>query len=329
MAKLNIDSYTPRPIRIFSGKANSRLAEEVAKCMGLHVSDMVITQFMDGETYVRIGESVRGCAVFIVQPTSPNVNQNLMELLIMIDAFRRASAARITCVMPYFGYARQDRKVHAREPITAKLVANLLTKAGATRILTVDLHAGQIQGFFDIPLDDLWAFPVFAQYFRQMKLQNFVIVSPDAGGVKRASKLAGELNCQTAFIEKRRDEHNVSQVLHLVGEVNDKNCIILDDLVDTGGTLVNAAKHLKENGAKDIFVAVTHALLSGDCVEKFKTSEIKEIITTNTIDIPDEKRIEKLKILSLASYIADAIKRINLHTSVSQLSESKRDIVLQ
>ncbi len=297
--------------------------------MGLKLTDVVITHFKDGETYARIGESVRGTAVFLLQPTSPNVNDNLMELLIMIDAAKRASAQRITCVIPYFGYARQDRKMYSREPISAKLVANLLTEAGATRILTVDLHSGQIQGFFDIPLDDLWSFPVFAEYFRQMKLENMVVVSPDAGGVKRASFLSSELDCPLVFVEKRRYSHNQAKVLHLVGDVQGKNCIIFDDFVGTGGTLHGAAKHLKEKGAAEIYVAVTHALLNGECVERLNDPAIKEAVTTNTVFIPKEKKINKMRIISLAGYLAEAIKRINLHGSVSGMSSLKIDIKLE
>lgn len=299
-----------KKIKLISGTANPELAEEISSYLNIPLTPVEIKRFADGEIYCRVKESVRGSHIFVIQPTSPDANQNLMELLILVDALKRASAKEITAVIPYYGYARQDRKVIAREPITAKLVANLIMTAGINRVVTFDLHVDQIQGFFDIPLDNLEALPLIAEYFLDKKLKNIVVVSPDAGGAARARKLAQLLNASLAIIDKRRPRHDESKVMNLIGEVNKKTTILVDDIIDTGGTIVSVASALLENGAKEVYVCATHPVFSGDAVQKLENSAVKEIVTTNTIYLPKGKIIKKLKMISLAPILAESIKRI-------------------
>lgn len=306
-------------LKIFSGNSNRKLAEEICEYLFLPLCDAEVSFFSDGETFVQINENVRGADVFIIQSTCPPVNQNLMELLIMIDAVRRSSARRITAVLPYYGYARQDRKIQPRVPITSKLVANLLTTAGARRVLTMDLHAGQIQGFFDIPVDHLYAAPILIEYFENKKIEDLVIVSPDAGGVERARAFAKRLKASIAIIDKRRVGINKTEVMNVIGKIKNKNLIILDDIIDTGGTIVKAVATLKKQGAKDIYVACTHPVFSGKSIERLSNAEIKEVVITNTI--PFEKQTENINIvnLSVAKLLGEAINRIHIETSVSSL----------
>ncbi|MCX8029237.1 MAG: ribose-phosphate pyrophosphokinase [Brevinematales bacterium] len=306
---------------LLSGRSNVRLARRIADYLGLELGKCTISEFADGEIIVKIEESIRGSDIFVVQSTCNPSNQNLMELLIMIDAIKRASAERITAVIPYFGYARQDRKAEPRVPITAKLVANLITTAGANRVLTMDLHADQIQGFFDIPVDHLYAFPVFIDYLKDSyeSLSDFVVVSPDTGGVKRARYLASFLDLNIAIIDKRRTGYNVAEVMNLVGDVNGKNAVLIDDIIDTGGTISKAAKKLKEEGAKKVIVMATHPVLSSNAKEKLSDDAIDEIVVTDTIPIPEEKMLPKIKVLSVYKLFAEAIARIHTNSSVSSL----------
>lgn len=306
-------------LKIITGNSNPELAKEICEYIGIDLGKSEVKTFSDGEITLSLNESVRGTDVFIIQPTSSPVNDNLMELLIMIDAARRASARRITAVLPYYGYARQDRKVKAREPITAKLVANLVVQAGARRVLGMDLHASQIQGFFDVPFDHLLAAPILADYFKNMDLENTVVVSPDMGGVTRARGLAERLGVPLAIIDKRRPMPNVCEIMNLIGDVKDKNVIMIDDIIDTAGTIVGAAEALKERGAKDMYICCTHPVLSGPAIERIQNSNIKEMITTNTIKLPPEKNIDKIKTLSVAPLIGEAIMRIHEDLSVSKL----------
>lgn len=308
-----------KALKIFSGNANRELAQEIAEYMDVDLGCAEITRFSDGEIQVKINESVRGADVFIIQPTCTPVNENLMELLVMVDAMRRASARRITAVIPYYGYARQDRKTRARDPITAKLVANLLTASGARRVVTIDLHAGQIQGFFDIPVDHLLGGPILAQYFMQLRLENVVVVSPDVGGVARARGLAERIAAPIAIIDKRRPEPNVAEVTNIIGEIENKNVIIIDDIIDTAGTIIRGAAALKELGARDIYVCCTHPVFSGPAVERLKNSVIKEVVVSNTIPLPEEKRFDKVRVLSVAPLLGEAIIRIYEDLSVSKL----------
>jgi len=308
-----------KALKIFSGNANRELAEEIAEYVGVELGAAEISRFSDGEIQVKINESVRGADVFIVQPTCTPVNENLMELLIMVDAMRRASARRITAVIPYYGYARQDRKTRARDPITAKLVANLLTASGARRVVTIDLHAGQIQGFFDIPVDHLLGGPILAQYFMQLRLENVVVVSPDVGGVARARGLAERIAAPIAIIDKRRPEPNVAEITNVIGEIKGKNVIMIDDIIDTAGTITKGAAALRELGAKDIYVCCTHPVFSGPAVERLKNSVIREVVVTNTIRLPEEKWFDKVKVLSVAPLLGEAIIRIYEDLSVSKL----------
>jgi ribose-phosphate pyrophosphokinase len=310
---------TEKRLRLFSGSANPALVEEIAKYMGLAVGEAFVGRFNNGEIQVTIDESVRGTDVFVIQPTSNPVNDNLMELLIMVDAFRRASARHITAVIPYYGYARQDRKTRGREPISAKLVANLLTTAGVTRVVTMDLHAGQIQGFFDIPVDHLPGVPILAEYFAAKKLEDLVVVSPDLGGVTRARALADRLHAPIAIIEKRRPMPGVAEVMNLIGAVEGKTTVIIDDIVDTAGSLTEGAKALKRFGAKQVYACCTHAVLSDPAVQRIEASEIAELVVTNTIPVPAEKLTPKIKILSVAPLLAEAIIRIFGELSVSKL----------
>jgi ribose-phosphate pyrophosphokinase len=306
-------------LRIFTGNANVALAERICSFLNIPLGKAKVGAFSDGEVQVEINESVRGMDVFVVQPTCPPVNHNLMELLIMLDALKRASAERITLVIPYYGYARQDRKVLPRTSISARLVANLITLAGASRILAMDLHAGQIQGFFDVPVDHLFALPVQLQYFKRIKGE-IVVVSPDAGGVERARELGKRLNASLAIIDKRREKANVSKVMRIIGNVKNKTAILLDDMIDTGGTIVQAAEALSADGAKTVFACCSHAVLSGNAVERIETSPIKELIATNTIPLSDAARkVKKIKVLDVSPILGEAIKRIHNDESVSSL----------
>jgi ribose-phosphate pyrophosphokinase len=306
-------------LRIFSGNSNRQLAEEIAAYLGLALGDAFVGRFNNGETQVMIDESVRGADVFIVQPTCEPVNDTIMELLFMVDAVKRASAANITAVIPYYGYARQDRKTRGREPISAKLVANLLTVTGVTRVVTMDLHAGQIQGFFDIPVDHLLGVPILADYFLAKGLEDLVVVSPDLGGVTRARQLADRLHCPIAIIEKRRPAPGVAEVMNLIGSVQDKTAVVVDDIVDTAGSLTEGAKALTAYGAREVYACCTHAVLSPPAVERVAASNIKELVITNTIPVAPDKRIDKIKVLSVAPIFGEAIIRIFGDLSVSKL----------
>jgi ribose-phosphate pyrophosphokinase len=307
-------------LKIFSGNSNLSLAYAICRYLGMELGKAVVRTFSDGETLVEIGENVRGSDVFVIQPTCPPVNQNLMELLIMIDALRRASARRITAVIPYYGYGRQDRKVAPRTPITAKLVADLITTPGARRVLAMDLHAGQIQGFFNIPVDNLFAAPVLLEYIREHFLENLVMVSPDAGGVERTRAFAKRLEAQLAIIDKRRERPNESQVMNIIGNVKGKNVVILDDMVDTAGTLGQAAQALQEHGAKVIHACTTHPVLSGPAIERIEASPISKLIVTDTIPLgPEAQKCRKIEVLSVAELLGEAIQRIHNEDSVSSL----------
>ena len=305
---------------IFSGNANRKLALAICKYLGVKLGDAVVDTFSDGEIHVKLNENVRGHDVFVVQPTSDPSNDNLMELLIMIDALKRASAQRITAVLPYFGYARQDRKDQPRVPITAKLVANILAVAGSDRVLTIDLHAGQIQGFFDMPLDHLFAAHVLTEYVKKLKLgDGIVIVSPDVGGIKTARAYAKHLKCSLAIVDKRRVNDRQAEVMHIMGDVKGKAAVIVDDMVATAGSLVEAVDAIKKEGALDVYATVTHPVLCGPAIERLKKSPLKELIVTDTIPIPEEKMIKKIKVLSVAPLLGEAIKRIHSEESVSVL----------
>ena len=311
---------TAREIKIFTGNANPALAQELCQKMGIPLGNALVGCFSDGEINVQIVDNVRGMDVFVVQPTSSPGNRHLMELLIMIDALKRASAMRITAVLPYYGYSRQDRKVQPRVPITSKLVADLITTAGANRVLTVDLHAGQIQGFFNIPVDNLFAAPVLLDYIRSKTFKNLAVVSPDAGGVERARAFAKRLGASLAIIDKRRDKPNEAQVMNIIGDVKGHDCLLLDDMVDTAGTLAEGAGALKANGAVNIYAACTHAVLSGPAVQRINDSPLSELIATNTIALDSkQKECKKLKVLSVAPLLAEAITRIHEETSLSSL----------
>lgn len=304
---------------IFSGNANKGVAEEMCAHNNVPLGNAFVGRFSDGEINVRIEDSVRGCDVFIVQSTCPPVNDNLVELLIMMDACRRASAKRITAVLPYFGYARQDRKAEPRVPITAKLVANMLVHAGADRVLVMDLHAGQIQGFFDIPVDHLHAEPVLARYFLDKKESDVVVVSPDVGGVERARNFAKRLNANLAIVDKRRPKSNHAMVMNVIGDIADKDVIIFDDLIDTAGTLCKVAEALKKEGAQKICAACSHGVLSGNAIQNIMAAPIDEIVMTNSIVLSPEKMIPKIKILSIGDLFGEAIKRIHNNETVSNL----------
>ena len=308
-------------MKVLAGTSNRKLCKDIARQLKLKLVNSNIKRFADGEVYVEINENIRGNSIFVVQSTSNPANDNLMELLICIDALRRSSAKNITAVIPYFGYARQDRKVVPRTAITAKLVSNLITDAGANRILSVDLHAGQIQGFFDIPVDNLFTTPIFARHIKnKMKLNNFICVAPDVGGVERTRALSRRVNSSIAIIDKRRPTPGKSEVMNIVGNVKNKNCVIVDDIIDSGGTIVNASKALREKGAKDIYVYITHAVLSGEAIHKIEKSQIKKLITTDTIDNSKKiRKSKKIEIISLAPMISEAMKRIANSTSVSSL----------
>jgi ribose-phosphate pyrophosphokinase len=307
-------------LKLFSGNANRPLAEEIAKTLQLPLGDADVSRFSDGEVYVQINENVRGQDVFVIQPTCPPVNDHLMELLVMIDAFKRASARRITAVLPYYGYGRQDRKVQPRVPITAKLVADLLTAAGAQRLLAVDLHAGQIQGFFNIPVDHLFAAPpVIIDHLAKKDLNDPVLVSPDAGGVERARALAKRLKAGLAIIDKRREGNNVAQFMHLIGDVKGRDAVIVDDMIDTAGTLIQAVDALRREGANRVLACAVHGVLSGPAITRIKESILEEVIITNTVPLTPERQLPKIRVLSVAPLLAEAIRRIHDEESVSTL----------
>ena len=308
-------------MKILSGTSNPSLSKSISKHLKLKLVNTNIKKFADGEIYVEINENIRGNSVFVIQATATPANDNLMELLLCIDALRRSSAKNITAVIPYFGYARQDRKVVPRTSISAKLVSNLITNAGAHRVVTVDLHAGQIQGFFDMPVDNLFTTPIFARYIRKnIKSKNLICVSPDAGGIERTRGLATKIKADLAIIDKRRPEPGKSKVMNIVGDVQGKDCIIVDDIIDSGGTIVNAADALVKKGAKNVYVFVTHAVLSGDAISKLQKSKIKKLVITDSIDNSKKiRKASKIEVLSIAQLMAEAIKRISNSTSVSDL----------
>jgi ribose-phosphate pyrophosphokinase len=308
-----------RDLKVFSGNANLPLSQEICKYLKIPLGKINLTRFSDGELYCQILENVRGKDVFIVQPTCYPVNSNLMELLLMIDAFKRSSATRITTVIPYYGYGRQDRKDKPRVPISSKLVADLLTAAGTDRILTMDLHAGQIQGFFDIPVDHLYAMPVLIEHLKKLKLPDLTLVSPDAGGVERARSFAKRLNADLAVIDKRRTAPNKAEFMNLIGDVNGRNVVICDDMIDTAGTLVNTVMALKKEKAKRVFACATHGVLSGPAIERLRNAPIERIIVTNTVSMDASKILPNMTILSVASLLGKAIQSIHEETSVSNL----------
>ncbi|EOL49133.1 ribose-phosphate diphosphokinase [Enterococcus phoeniculicola] len=317
--------FDPR-LKIFALNSNRPLAEKIAAAVGVELGKSSVTQFSDGEIQVNIEESIRGSHVYVIQSTSSPVNDNLMELLIMIDALKRASAKTINVVMPYYGYARQDRKARAREPITAKLVANMIEKAGATRMLTLDLHAVQIQGFFDIPVDHLMGAPLIANYFLEKGISgdDVVVVSPDHGGVTRARKLAEFLKAPIAIIDKRRPKANVAEVMNIIGKVDGKTCVLIDDMIDTAGTITLAANALKEAGAKSVYASCTHPVLSGPALQRISDSAIERLVVTDSINLPENRKIEKIDEVSVGELMGDAIKRIHENKPVSPLFETKK-----
>jgi ribose-phosphate pyrophosphokinase len=309
----------PYELKLFSGNANRALAEEIGAMLGVPLGQAEVARFSDGEVFVQIDENVRGADVFVLQPTCPPVNDNLMELLVMLDAFKRASAQRITAVLPYYGYGRQDRKVRPRVPISAKLVADLITVAGAHRVLAIDLHAGQIQGFFDIPVDHLFAAPVIIEYVQRLGLEDLVVVAPDAGGVERARAIAKRLDAGLAIVDKRREGPNVSVFMHLIGEVRGRDCLIIDDMIDTGGTLVQAADALKRERARRILACGVHPVLSGPALARISGAPLELLVVTNTIPLGKDKEHPKITVLSVAPLLAEAIRRIHDEESVSTL----------
>ncbi len=314
---------TNNDLKLFSGTANPLLAERIAESLNRPLEPISIRRFSDGEIWVKFVENIRGADVFLIQPTCSPA-ENIMELLIMIDAAKRASARRVTAVLPYYGYARQDRKDQPRVAITSKLMANLITTAGADRVLTMDLHAPQIQGFFDIPLDHLYSSYVFVEYFRKKNIPDLTVVSPDIGSIKLARAYSKRLGAELALVDKRRPKHNVAEVMHIIGNVKDRNVLIVDDMVDTAGTLVGAAQAMKEKGAKRIIAACTHPLLSGEAVHRIEKAPIDEMVVTDTVPVPEEKMMKKLKILSVASIFAQAIERIHKEESISILFDIEK-----
>ncbi|MBQ1391811.1 MAG: ribose-phosphate diphosphokinase [Firmicutes bacterium] len=310
--------------KVFAGNSHLELAEEIASIMGKSLGKATVSKFSDGEISVNVWESVRGVDVYIIQSTSEPVNDNLMELLIMIDAMKRASAGRINAVIPYYGYARQDRKAKARDPITAKLVADLIVAAGADRVLTMDLHANQIQGYFNIPVDHLVGMPILARYFKEKNLENVCVVSPDHGSVKRARSLAEFLNCPIAIVDKRRPEPNKSEIMNIIGDIEGKNCIILDDMIDTAGTITNAANAIKAMGALNVYAGATHPVLSGPAISRIQDSAICELALLNTIPMPESKKLEKMTFLSVAPLFAEAMTRVYTNGSISKLFDVNR-----
>ncbi len=310
-----------KDLKIFSGNANIALAKGICDYLKMPLGDVTVSTFSDGEIMVQLNENVRGMDIFIVQSSSNPVNRSIMELLIMTDALKRASAYRITAVLPYFGYARQDRKVQSRAPITAKLIADLITAAGAQRVLTMDLHAGQIQGFFNIPVDHLYATPVILDYLFKLNLKDLVVVSPDAGGVERARAFAKRLKATLAIVDKRRDGPNVSEVMNIIGDVENKNALLLDDMIDTAGTITQAADAIKKKGAQKVIVACTHGIFSGSAIKRINDSAIEEVILTDSIPLNDKYKEckKKMTVLSVAPLLGEAIKRIHTEESVSSL----------
>ena len=306
-------------ITVFSLSSSKKLAQDIASILGTKVGDCKVHHFADAEILCEIGESVRGKDVFIVQSTSNPVTENLMEILVLTDALKRASAREITAVIPYFGYARQDRKAKPRQPITSKLVADLLTTAGVNRVVTVDLHAAQIQGFFDIPVDEMQALPLLIKYFRKKKVQDLCVVSPDHGGATRARKMSEAFDCPIAIIDKRRPKPNVAEVMGIIGNVEGKNCILVDDMIDTAGTITAGVDMLKQKGAKDVYIACTHGVLSGPAIERLSTCAAKEVVITNTIEIPQEKKFDKLVSVSVAGLLAHTIENIENDLPVSDV----------
>ena len=307
-------------LKVFAGNANPALAAEICKELGIEQSSAEVKQFADGENWIQLNENVRGVDVFVIQPTCKPVDRNIMELLLLLDALKRSSAQRITAVLPYYGYARQDRKDRPRVPISARLVAAVLETAGASRVLALDLHAAQIQGFFDIPVDHLFAMPVMIEYFKKLDMRDMTVVSPDAGGVERARAFAKRLDCPLAIIDKRREEANVAEVMNVVGDVVGRHCLLVDDLIDTAGTLVKGAEALLEKGASSVSACATHAVLSGPAVERIERSALTEVVFTNSIPLSEEARKSaKIKSLSIAKLMADAIRSIHEETSVSTL----------
>ncbi|MGM7719182.1 ribose-phosphate diphosphokinase [Metabacillus sp. Hm71] len=311
--------YEDSNLKLFTLNSEPELSKKISEILGVELGKSSVSRFSDGEIQINIEESIRGSEIYLVQSISDPVNEHLMELLIMIDALKRASAKTINLVIPYYGYARQDRKARAREPITAKLVANLIQRAGATRVITLDLHAPQIQGFFDIPIDHLLGVPILGDYFQNKQLDDIVIVSPDHGGVTRARKLADRLKAPIAIIDKRRPRPNVVEVMNIVGDIEGKTAILIDDIIDTAGTITLAANALFENGAKEVYACCTHPVLSGPAIERIKNSTIKELVVTDSIRLPEEKRIDKLVELSVAPLISEAIKRVHEKQSVDEL----------
>ncbi|SFX40031.1 ribose-phosphate pyrophosphokinase [Thermoactinomyces sp. DSM 45891] len=306
-------------LQIFSCNSNPDLAQKICDHIGIPLGDAQVGKFSDGEIHIKLNESVRGSDVYVIQSTCNPVNQNLMEMLVMVDALKRASAGTINVVLPYYGYARQDRKARARDPITAKLVANLIETAGANRVITMDLHATQIQGFFNIPVDHLLGVPILAEYFQSKNLEDIVVVSPDHGGVIRARRLAERLEAPIAIIDKRRPEPNVSEVMNIVGDVSGKTAIIIDDLIDTAGTITLAANAILDQGAKEVFACCTHPVFSGPAISRIREASITEMVVTDTIPLPDDKMLNKTKILSVAPLIGEAIMRVHHEQSVSKL----------
>jgi len=311
--------YTDSSLKVFSLNSNRMLAEDIAAHIGTTLGKCTVAMFSDGEIQINIEESVRGCDVYVVQSTSAPVNQHIMELLIMIDALKRASAKSINIVMPYYGYARQDRKARSREPITAKLVADLIERAGASRVITLDLHAPQIQGFFDIPIDHLQGVPILSEYFEGKNLDDIIVVSPDHGGVTRARKMADRLKAPIGIIDKRRPRPNVAEVMNIIGNIEGKTAILIDDIIDTAGTITLAANALVENGAKEVYACCTHPVLSGPAINRIEDSRIKELVITNSIPLPEEKLNGKITSLSVAPLIGEAIVRVHELQSVSIL----------
>lgn len=312
-------SYKDSSLKVFTLNSNPRLAEEIAANIGVELGKSSVTKFSDGEIQINIEESIRGCEVYVVQSTCEPGNQHIMELLIMIDALKRASANSINIVMPYYGYARQDRKARAREPITAKLIADLLQTAGATRVITLDLHAPQIQGFFDIPVDQLVGVPILSSYWSKKGLEDIVVVSPDHGGVTRARQLADRLKAPIAIIDKRRPRPNVAEVMNIVGNIEGRTAILIDDIIDTAGTITLGANALIENGATDVYACCTHPVLSGPAIDRIQNSKIKELVVTNSIPLHEDKQIDKITQLSVAPLISEAIIRVHERQSVSIL----------
>lgn len=310
------------PLKLISGTANMPLAKEVSKYLGIGLTPVEIKQFSDGETYARIQESVRGCDVYIIQPTNSDVNDNLMQLLILADALKRSSPVSITAIIPYYGYSRQDKKTKSREPITAKLVANMIQTAGVDRVIFFELHVPQVQGFFDIPSDDLDLLPLFAEHLLKKGVKDPVIVSPDAGGARRARALAELFGAPIAIVDKRRSQHNVAKVENVIGDVKGKTCVLVDDMIDTGGSIAAAGDILLKHGAKEVYAMATHAVFSGNAVEKLEKSSLKEVVVSNTIHLPEERRKGKITVLSIAQLLAEDIKRTHEGTSMGSYYDS-------